>query len=219
MAKVVSPLLSVEARGRMGGLIYNTWHGISTVKAFSGPNQPNSQAQLDARARLVTIGGGWRSLTQAQRDAWIVYANANLEPDWTGVPKRLTGQNWWNRCGVMLNRLGIATVATPPAVAAPDSVVGFTLSQNGADLEAAWTTPIVGTYYLDIWTLGPVSTGVDPKIEHATARALIVDNTAQNYILVAAAAEGRWRAWVKVVNIVNGLRSTWTSDIQDITGV
>lgn len=219
MAKVINPLLSVEARGRMSGLVYNTWHGISYVKAHSGPNQPNTAAQLNARARLTTIGAEWRSLTQANRDAWSVYADAHPEADWTGNPLRLTGQNWYLRCNIQLNRVGVASVATPPAVAAPDPVTGWNTLQDGADLDAAWTTPNIGTYYLDIFTLGPVSTGVDPKIEHAIARALIVDNTAQDYTLVAAAAEGRWRAWVKVMNIVNGLTSTYVSDTTDITGV
>lgn len=216
MAKVINPLLSVEARGRMAGLVYNTWHGISYVKAHSGPNQPNTAAQLDARARLVTIGAEWRGLTQAQRDAWGVYAAAHPKADWTGNPLRLTGQNWYLACNIQLNRVGVVSVATPPAVAAPDPVVGWSLADVAGDIEASWATPNIGTFYIDIFTLGPVSTGVDPKIEHATARALIVDNTAQPYTLVASAAPGRWRGWVKVMNIVNGLTSTNVSDIVDI---
>ena len=41
MAKVINPLLSVEARGRMGGIVYNTWHGISYAKAHYGTHKPN----------------------------------------------------------------------------------------------------------------------------------------------------------------------------------
>lgn len=215
-AKVINPLLSVEARGRMAGLVYNTWHGISYVKAHSGPNQPNSAAQLAARARLVTIGAEWRDLTQAQRDAWGVYADSHPETDWTGNPLRLTGQNWYMRCSIQLNRVGQTSVATPPAIAAPDPATGFLLSFPVADIEADWTTPTDGAHYLDIWMLGPVSTGVDPKIEHATGRVNIVATSAQPYTLVPAAASGRWRAWVKIIAIANGLTSTWMSHQIDV---
>ena len=215
-AKVVSPLHSVEARGRMGGLVYGTWHGISYVKAYSGPNQPNSAAQLAARARMTTIGAEWRELTDANRAAWAVYAAEHLESDWTGQNKRLTAQNWYIRCNTMRHRLGSASVATPPATAAPDAVTVFAVVDNAGDVDASWTSPNAGTYYLDFWTLGPVSTGVDPKFEHAVVRALIVDNTAQDYALVAAAAAGRWRAWVRSVNIDNGLSSNFVSSQVDI---
>lgn len=216
MAKVINPLLSVEARGRFAGLVYNTWHGISTVKAHSGPNQPNSAAQLAARARLTTITAQWRALTQANRDAWSVYADQHPESDWTGNPLRLTGQNWYVRCSIQLARIGESAVATPPAVAAPDPVVGFNLALTVADLTQQFTSPVDGTDMIDTFMLGPVSTGVDPKFEHAIWRRSVNTDVQQPDILVLAAAPGRWRAWARIIATATGLVSSWQSDIDDV---
>lgn len=215
MAKVINPLLSVEARGRMAGLVYNTWHGISYVKAHSGPNQPNTAAQLAARARLVTIGAGWRALTQVQRDAWGVYADAHPESDWTGNPLRLTGQNWYVRCNVQLDRCGQAAISNPPAVAAPDAITGWDAALTVADLTVAWTAPVL-IDFIDIFALGPVSTGVDPKFEHATCYDTVICSTVTPFIIVLAVASGRWRCWGRVISPVTGLTSPWQSDTEDI---
>jgi len=214
MAKVINPLLSVEARGRMAGLVYNTWHGISYVKAHSGPNQPNSAAQLAARARLVTIGAAWRDLTQVQRDAWTVYADAHPESDWTGNPLRLTGQNWYVRCNVQLARMGQSPISVPPAVAAPDAITGWDIDVAVADLTGTWTAP-VATDYIDIFILGPVSTGVDPKFEHAICNQTVLASTVTPLDLVVAVPAGRWRAWARVLDVATGLASPWESDIHD----
>jgi len=217
LAKVVSPLLSVEARGRMGGLVYGTWHGISTVKAFSSPNQPNSQAQLDARATMSLISVEWQTLTQAQRDAWGTYADANLLPDWTGNPKRLTAMNWFVKCNVQLERMGESHIPSPPAVAAPDSVVGFAVAQATADITAAWTSPVTGAYQLELIRLGPVSIGMDPKIEHAIFDEFMEPDETTPFIVQLAAAAGRWRYWCRLADEATGLVSPWVSDIIDVT--
>jgi len=216
MAKVINPLLSVEARGRMGGLVYNTWHGVSYVKAHSGPNQPNTAAQLDARARLVTVGAGWRLLTQVQRDAWSVYADAHPEADWTGNPLRLTGQNWYMRCNVQLSRRSLDLIDSPPAVAAPDAITGWVAALTVADLTVAWTAP-VETDIIDMWALGPVSTGVDPKFEHATFYDAEIADQVTPHIIVLDVPNGRWRAWGRVVDIATGLTSPWQSSIVDVS--
>lgn len=217
MAKVINPLLSVEARGRMAGLVYNTWHGISYVKAHSGPNQPNTQAQLAARALMTMITADWRDLTQAQRDAWTVYADAHPESDWTGNPKRLTGQNWFVRCNVQASRAGGAAVTSPPAIAAPDPVTGWVVADAAGDITVNWTTPIVGNEMLDILKLGPLSTGVDPKVEHAVGDCIIVNSSVTPYTVEPSAAAGRWRWWVKVIDPDTGLTSTLVSDLIDMS--
>lgn len=216
-AKVINPLLSVEARGRFGGIVYNTWHGISYAKAHSGPNQPNSAAQLAARARLVTVGADWRDLTQVQRDAWSVYADAHPEQDWTGNPLRLTGQNWFIRCNVQLSRAGLAGISAPPGIAAPDPVTAWVASDPNGAIAVTWTTPDDAALTLDVSFLGPVSTGVDPKIEHAVGLIIMKSNIAHPKTVLVAPATGRYRFWVKVIDDTTGLTSTVVSSLIDYT--
>lgn len=215
-AKVLNPLLSIEARGRMSGLVYNTWHGISYVKAHSSPNQPNSAAQLAARARLTTVTQDWRDLTQVKRNAWATYAENHPVTDWTGAPLRLTAQNWFMSCNIQISRMGETPITDPPAVAPPDPATVFSIQKTVDDLTQTFTTPTAATEMVDTFLLGPVSTGVDPKIEHATNIRLVTADVQQPDILVLAVASGRWRAWIKVITKLTGLSSTWVSDIVDI---
>jgi len=200
----------------MGGLVYNTWHGISYVKAHSGPNQPNSAEQLLARARLTTVTQDWRDLSQVQRDAWAVYAGDHLESDWTGVPLRLTAQNWFMRCNIQIARMGETPITDPPAVAAPDPATAFAIQKSVADLTQTFTTPITGELMIDTFLLGPVSTGVDPKFEHATNVRIVSVDVQQPDILVLAVPSGRWRAWAKILDKATGLSSTYVSSIVDL---
>lgn len=59
MAKVTLPLMSAEARGKVGGLIYNTWRGNSTVKIKKAPAQPRTARQLLIRAFATTCSRAW----------------------------------------------------------------------------------------------------------------------------------------------------------------
>jgi len=216
MAKVLNPLLSVEARGKMEGLIYNTWHGISYVKAFSSPNQPNTEAQLLARSRMSSVAADWRSLTQAQRNTWATYADANPLSDWTGQPKRITAFNWYVRCNVQLERMGESAITDAPGVAAPNAVTGFVLADATGDITAAWTAPVTGLFQIELRILGPVSTGVDPKFEQAVFQEYMEPDETTPYIVVTAAATGRWRAWARVCDESTGLTSGWLSDQIDM---
>ena len=93
MAKVVGPLHASEARGKMGGLVFNSWRGFATVKAKHAPAQPRTQKQLLVRAICVICARAWQLLT-TQAD-WTTYANTHTLVDWTNTPKRLTGANWY----------------------------------------------------------------------------------------------------------------------------
>lgn len=217
MAKVLNPLLSVEARGKMEGLVYNTWHGISYVKAASSPNQPNSAAQLAARARLSSVSADWRDLTEAQRSTWATYADNNPVTDWTGQPKRLTAFNWYVRCNVQLDRMGESAITDAPSDAAPDAPAGVDLTLDTGDLKITWTSPVTGTLQLEGWILGPVSSGVDPKREQAVFDQMHEPDAVTPVTVVASAASGRWRYWLRVCDEATGLVSGWQSDIQDVT--
>ena len=210
MAKVVNPLLSVEARGRLAGLIYNTWRGIATVKAFSSPNQPNTPEQLAARTLLSDISKDWAGLSTAQRAGWSAYADAHTVTDWTGNPKRLTGMNWFVGCNVNIARCGESAITAAPAAASPDAPAGLALANDAGDITLAWTAPVAATSFIDVRHYGPASAGLDARQEQA--RFLIMpgaDEVSPVEILLAA-AKGTHTFWVRTLDSLTGLASTWT---------
>ncbi len=93
MAVVTWPLSSGEARGRVGGLIYNTWRGRSYVKAHAHYQTGLSPLQQTNQALAAIATAAWQSFTDQRRSAWADFANRHNTPDWTGNTRRLTGYN------------------------------------------------------------------------------------------------------------------------------
>jgi hypothetical protein len=170
MAKVVQPLGSNEARGAVGGLTYNTWRGISTVKTRSGPSTQGTEAQLDIQAKAKACTQAWQALTDAQRHNWRIYSSNHLDPDWTGEDKRLTGYNWFLRINVRRQLFNYAIESTPPTDQCKTNLIDIeTYAMPGAQLLTWDTDPHwpVYTHIVDIWLAGPHSPGRYPNIQDA----------------------------------------------------
>lgn len=217
MAKVKNPLLSLEARGALNGMVYNTWRGISYVKVNTSPTGQGTPLRLQAQATLADVSNDWKGLTDVQRDGWRQYAIDHPVTDWTGNPKRLTGMNWFIRCNVMRSRLGLAIVATAPVVAAPDPVVDLGLTQNLLNLEVGWTDPSADTHYVEFRIAGPLSAGVEAKIEQSHFQMFLAGDAITPHIIVPGHLAGRYTVWARSVLAANGLASTWLSATLDAT--
>jgi len=219
MPKVKNPLFSQEARGGIGGLVYNTWRGINYVKTNTSPTGQGTELRLAAQAKLSAVAKEWAQLSDAERAGWNQYAIDHPVTDWTGSPKRLTGMNWYCKLSVELHRLGAASVDTAPVVAAPDPVTGFALSMSSDDIQATWTAPTAADYHLEFFIQGPHSTGLTGKLEKAAFLKFLAAETASPVNIKEAVAVGRWTVWVRSVDEDTGLVSTWVSDYVDYTGV
>jgi hypothetical protein len=216
MPKVKNPLLSMEARGGIGGLVYNTWRGINTVKTNTSPTGQGTPKRLAAQAMLAAISKDWQTLDDAQRAAWGVYASDHPVPDWTGSPKRLTGQNWFMKCNVILAKIVGTPITDPPAAPQPDAMTGFALSQVINALCASWSLPIAATFTIMWFAVGPLSTGVQAKIEQAQFLRADPAQSVQPWELIQTPGAGRWTVFSKVVDEATGLCSPWASAFLDI---
>lgn len=217
MPKVKNPLMSMEARGGIGGLVYNTWRGINTVKTNTSPTGQGTAKRLAAQALLAYVSQLWRALTDAQRAAWNQYAIDHPVSDWTGSPKRLTGMNWFVDCCIANRRAGVAVVTAPPVLPQPAAPVGLALSKLTTDLKVTWTTPSSAAIFVDLWLAGPLSAGRSPKIEQAKALSVMASNIVKPATLLAGAAIGRYTCFARTLDGVEGLQSTWVSAYLDFT--
>ena len=215
VAKVIGPLHSAEARGRIAGLIFNTWRGISTVKAFCSPAQPRTAIQLLTRAWTTQLVRAWATITQANRNAWNAYSVTHPESDWTGNPKRLTGLNWFVRCNARIFRLAGSQIDNPPAVAAPDPVADFAAANGVEESVLTWTFGNGANNRFWVYTFGPHSTGLLCKIERASIN--LAGTAATATVTHSNLAPGRYTYWICVVDIDTGLRSTYLTDTADVT--
>jgi len=215
MAKLVGPLFSTEARGRLGGVIYNTFRGKSTAKAFKSPCQPRSILQLAARALMTMVVRAWGLLQPEERLTWTNYAVAHTLPDWTGQPKRLTGCNWFAGCTTILSRLGIAQVDNAPTVSGPDAPEAFEAATGVLESDLSWTAGGPASSVVEIRAVGPHSPGRSPS----GINAKLISNvdgelgvyTADDLIV------GTYTFFARRVSTVNGLVSGWVSASAAIT--
>ena len=210
MAKVIGPLNSTEARGVIGGLVYNTWRGIRTVKRMTSPAQPRTQRALKIRALSIRLVRYWQTLSDIVQAQWTAYATNHPMIDWTGVPKRLTGCNWFLGLNARLLDAGFSLVETPPTVAAPDPLAAFAAAGGVAQCILTWT-PTEGTNLLaNIWFQGPHSAGRSGKLERAHLAEYA--NGESGTLTLTNLLPGTYTFWARVVSEDNGQVSTWVTD-------
>lgn len=210
MAKVLNPLNSVEARGRVAGLIYNTWRGISYVKAFSSPNQPGTAIQQAAKQLLASLAAAWQSVSAANRTLWETYAQNNLQSDWTGNPKRLTAMNWFIRCNALCTRLGVANLSAPPSDPAPEASADAAIANNAGDIEISWTDPTDANLHFEVRHVGPLSATRDGRFEMSRFLAFQACDKVSPIDLIASAPSGKHVFFLRVCDEDTGLTSQWS---------
>jgi len=215
MAKVIGPLHSSEARGRMGGLVFNTWRGLNVVKQSTSPANPRTVAQLNIRAIAVGQARGWQAETAANQAAWDAYAATHVETDGMGSPKRLSGMNWYVRLNSRMLFLGMAKVATPPAVPGPPSPIAFLAANGAGSSVVTWTSPGGTSYLMELYVQGPHSAGRKAKIEMAKYRVHLTAETAT--VTLSALAPGTWTVFGRLILEANGLASPWVEDPATVT--
>jgi hypothetical protein len=217
MPKVKNPLFSMEARGGIGGLVFNTWRGVNYVKTNTSPTGQGTAKRLAAQALIFTWSKVWQTIGDVARAAWNQYATDHPVTDWSSKAKRLTGMNWYISCNIQLARLGLAAMVNPPALVAPDPLTGMTLAYLADNITISWTTPATGEYNIELFMVGPISRGISPKIQRASFLRTALPTDFAGVQIVSAAVAGRYTVFARVVCRNTGLVSTWLSAFADAT--
>jgi hypothetical protein len=131
-----------QASGALGATVFSHNRGGPYARLRAIPGNPQTTYQLGVRARMQTASSQWRGLTEAQRDAWTAWASANPIVDRLGDSRILSGIAAYNSLSTHLLQLGLASVATPPVVAAPVSLLTLTLTADigAGNFEIIYTT-------------------------------------------------------------------------------
>lgn len=90
MAKVTAPLLSMGARGQIGGsMVLAKWRGIDYARQYVKPANPRTEAQQANRARFALLREMHKLAPGPLRDPWDAFAKGR---PFTGVNK-FVGEN------------------------------------------------------------------------------------------------------------------------------
>jgi len=215
MAKVIGPLHSTEARGVIGGLIYNTWRGIRNIKRMTSPAQPRTQRSLQIRAWTIRLVRAWQSLSAGNQGLWNDYAAAHPLIDWTGIAKRITGANWYVALGLRLLDMGKSLVSTPPLTVAPDPPEAFAAANGAGSSVLTWTATAGTDKTLDYWVYGPHSPGLRAKIQRAKHYKYCAGESGTDTF--TPGTTGLFTFFARMLDEDNGLSSTWVSDTATIS--
>jgi len=116
VARVLNPLMSMDAKGSVGGITFAGGRYGKTVKTKSRPSTKVNFNQPTIRAMLGHLARKWGYLTDVQREAWKSWAINHPEPDGFGGTFILTGNNAFIKLNHTAWRLGTAVKVThtPP---------------------------------------------------------------------------------------------------------
>jgi hypothetical protein len=142
MPKPPTPIPSQAASGKFDEkVIFSTRHGKSYSKRNTKPKQPNTKAQLEARAAFSWAMRLWRRwLKGPEREAWRTFAGKQKKVDRvTGGVTFPMGHSVFIRHAVHCRRAGFDPPRLPPKGLSPQPVP-VDLSPRGKGLLLKWDT-------------------------------------------------------------------------------
>lgn len=106
-----------QASGSLGGTTFAHNKGGLYMRARSIPTNPSSAAQVQIRNAMSQMSTRWvETLTQAQRDAWDVYAENVTLTSKLGDQINVSGQNMFVRGNVPRVNAGLPVADNAPTV-------------------------------------------------------------------------------------------------------
>lgn len=159
--------LVTAVSGSIGGATFAHNQGGMYVRARATPTNPNTSFQQIIRNLMSQITSAWQNtLTQAQRDAWEVYASNVPLTDKFGDPRYTSGIAHYVRSNVPRLQGGLAridvgpTVYSLPTLTPPVPTVSAATDQSSTayDNTDAWATEAGGA--LLIWISRPQSPSI-----------------------------------------------------------
>lgn len=144
MAKVVFSAVVGEARYKVGGVYFSINSFGSFIGTATTPRNPKSISQRGIRGSLSTLGFRWGwTLTQSDRNDWIVWASTHKITDVFSVQYALSGLAAFIWVNQQIYKVGGAIRNTPPPAFSCGSPAAVTVSLAGSPLalEVSTTNP------------------------------------------------------------------------------
>lgn len=130
MAKVKFSALISEMRNKLNGSVFARNRGGAYLRTKVTPVNPKSTAQVLSRARLTQFSQAWRSLTQAQREAWNSVVTQWSSTDVFGDVVNPSGNTLFSRLNINIAIAGGAELLTPPSPVGADAVLSAELAYD-----------------------------------------------------------------------------------------
>ena len=111
------PLLGTDLSGKVGGLVASHNSGGAYFRAATIPTNPNTIFQQAVRTAVASLSSVWQMvLSQAQRDAWQLYADNVTLTNRIGEQHNVSGLAMYIRSNVPRLQASIARLDVAPAI-------------------------------------------------------------------------------------------------------
>ena len=165
-----------NARGSVGGTTYSQNRGGLYAKSRAKPVQPNTAPQLNCQGACKAVSQAWSaSLTQTQRNGWILYGQTNPVTNSLGNSVILAGNMMFNRVNIplfmaggypamQLTAPGAVSLLVPFVIDSATAVAkGTTLGGTGLiSWKLDFSVTMMTTDYLFLYITQPITAGRQP---------------------------------------------------------
>jgi hypothetical protein len=131
MAKIKTTAIVADIRGKLNGSVFSKNRGGAFVRTKVTPSNPQTTFQAGVRAVLGSLAQGWRSLTEAQRNAWNAAVSNYTGTDIFGDIKTPSGINLYTKLNTNLAVIGVPYISSPPL---PQGTATLTTLSATADI-------------------------------------------------------------------------------------
>lgn len=164
MAKIKwSGIGIVDGRGKINGTVLSKNRGGAYARVKVSPSNPRTTAQMFVRSNLAFLAQKWKTLTQAERDAWSAAVSNYTRTDVFGDIKTPTGYNLFLRINTALRDASTQLFFNIPApavdVVSPTSV-GLAVYGASFNLQTIFSSEDEMSGYLLIDASPQLSAGV-----------------------------------------------------------
>jgi len=115
MAKILPSAHIADIRGKHGGNVFAKNRGGNYSRRKVTPTNPKTASQIAARSMFATYAQKWRTLTQAQQNAWIAAVSGYTKTNIFGDIKSPTGMQLYVKVNCNLKVSGGNEIAAPAA--------------------------------------------------------------------------------------------------------
>ena len=158
----VMKISDIPQSGHLGTFITFKGRFGQVRRPYVIPANPRSPAQMSVRGQFGRASARWRTLTEKQRAAWIVFAADHRSRPNLNQSGRLTGCQLYVRINDNLAFLGLPPMDDPPQRPEFDAnpVGDLVITNSGSVLALKLAVPAPPTPYMLVWATRPTSAGV-----------------------------------------------------------
>lgn len=161
MSKIKMGMIVTDIRNKLGGHVFSKNRAGGIVRTKVTPTNPQTGSQAGVRNLFSNLSQAWRSLTQAQRDAWNAAVGDYQRTDIFGDLRSPSGINLFQRLNNVLMSVGEAMLTVPPLPSAVENVyaTGVTAAVAIPAMSISLNEAVPANTALKVFATAPLSAG------------------------------------------------------------